>query len=356
MSRPLPFAAVTLLALLTPAAQAEPLTFTDQSGHEIALPGPAERVVTIPIPAASMFIALDGGTDRLAGMHPLSKSALLEGVLGDFFPHAKAVPSDVVGEGFMPNIEALLAVQPDLVFQWAERGSDIVEPLRNAGLNVATFKYGTEELARGWIDIMGTVTGKPEKAARLNAWRDEVMAAIEAQRQGLDDAERPRTIYFLRYLQGLQVAGDDVYQNVAIELAGGANPAREASGWLTVNKEQILAWDPEVILLNGFESELTPQHVYDDPVLADVTAVRERRVYKMPLGGYRWDPPNQESPLSWMWLAMVLHPERFDFPLRDEIAQSYGWIYGQTPSAAQIDGILRLEVNGDAAGYDRFRG
>lgn len=353
----LPFAALMLLAMvLAPAAQAEDLAFTDQSGREITLPGPVERAVTIPVPAASMLIALDGGTDRLAGMHPLSKSALLEGVLGDFFPDAKAVPSDVVGDGFMPNVEALLAVQPDLVFQWAERGRGIVDPLLNAGLTVATFKYGTEELARGWIDIMGTVTGKPENALRLNAWRDEVLAEIEAQRAGLADADRPRTLYFLRYLGGLQVAGDEVYQNVAIDLAGGANPAQGSAGWLTVNKEQILAWDPEVILLNGFESELTPQHVYDDPVLADVTAVREHRVYKMPLGGYRWDPPNQESPLSWMWLAMVLHPERFDFPLRAMIADSYAWIYGQTPSAAQIDGILRLEMNGDAAHYERFRG
>jgi iron complex transport system substrate-binding protein len=351
--RLLPFAAVMLLAT---AAHAQDLSFTDQSGRAITLQGPAERIVTIPIPPASMLIALDGGTERLAGMHPLAKTALLEGVLGDFFPDAKAIPSDVVGENFVPNVEELVALQPDLVFQWAHYGSDIVDPLVNAGLTVATFNYGTEELARGWIDIMGTAIGKTDKGERLKAWRDEVLADIEAQRSGLADADRPRTMYFLRFLNGLQVAGDDVFQNVSIDIAGGVNPATDATGWRTVNKEQILAWDPEVILLNGFESELTPQHVYDDPVLADVTAVRERRVYKMPLGGYRWDPPNQESPLSWTWLAMVLHPDRFDFPLRDMIADSYGWIYGQTPSAAQIDGILRLEINGDAAGYDRFRG
>jgi iron complex transport system substrate-binding protein len=341
--------------LLAAASHAENIRITDQSGREITLPGPAERIVTIPIPAASMLIALDGGTGRLAGMHPLAKSALLEGVLGDFFPNAKAIPSDMVGEDFMPNVEELLAADPDLVFQWADRGRDIVDPLLNAGLTVATFQYGTEELARGWIDMMGTVIGKTEKGERLKAWRDEVLAAIAEQRSGLADEKRPRTMYFLRYLNGLQVAGADVFQNVSIDIAGGVNPAADVSGWRTVNKEQILAWDPEVILLNGFESELTPQHVYDDPVLADVSAVRHRRVYKMPLGGYRWDPPNQESPLSWMWLAMVLHPERFDFPLREMIAESYGWIYGQTPSAAQIDGILRLDMHGNAAGYDRFR-
>jgi len=344
------------LALAAGQAAADGLRFEDQSGRLIELDGPAQRVVTIPIPAASMFIALDGGTERLAGMHPLSKSALLEGVLGDFFPSAKAIPSDIVGDGFMPNVEALLAHDPDLVFQWAHRGDDIVDPLLNAGLTVATFRYGTEELARGWIDIMGAVVGNPEKAERLKAWRDDVLEALEEGRAALEGGEAPRTMYFLRYLSDLRVAGDGVFQNVSIGLAGGDNPAADGEGWRTVNKEQILAWDPEVILLNGFESELTPQHVYDDPILADVAAVRERRVYQFPLGGYRWDPPNQESPLSWMWLAMVLHPERFDFPLRQAIADSYEWIYGARPNEAQIDAILRMEDNGVSAGYERFAG
>ncbi|MEO1018259.1 MAG: ABC transporter substrate-binding protein [Pseudomonadota bacterium] len=346
----------SLFYAVTSDVIAQSLTITDQNDREVTLEGPAERVVTIPIPAASMFIALDGGTEHLAGMHPRSKTAVMEGVLGTFFPQSKEIPSDVVGEGFMPNVEALLALDPDLVFQWAHRGDDIIDPLLNAGLNVLTFRYGTDELARGWIEMMGTVVGNPEKSKRLIGWREEVLAEIEAQSAGLDDTEKPRTMYFLRFLEDLRVAGDDVFQNVSIGIAGGQNPAADGAGWRSVNREQILAWDPEIILLNGFETELTPGHVYADPVLQDVSAVRNRRIYKMPLGGYRWDPPNQESPLSWMWLAMVLHPERFDFPLRQAIAENYQWIYGQTPTSAQIDDILRLEIHDDAAGYDRFKG
>jgi iron complex transport system substrate-binding protein len=76
----------------------------------------------------------------------------------------------------------------------------------------------------------------------------------------------------------------------------------------------------------------------------------------MPLGGYRWDPPNQESPLAWLWLAQLLHPARVDADLRRVIAESYAWIYGTSPTAAQIDAILRLEMQRDAHGYARFAG
>lgn len=342
------------LAIAGPAA-ADPITVIDQYGREVTLDGPAQRIITVPIPAASMIVAIDGGTDRLAGMHALSKSALLEGILGTFFPAARDIPSDMVGEGFMPNVEAIVAQGPDLVFQWGTRGNDIIDPLTDAGLNVLTLGYGTESLTREWIDIIARVTENDEKAGDLLAWRSDVRRTIEADLAELGDGERPRVVYFLRFLSSLRVAGEDTYNDFYIGLAGGSNPAAEAgSGWLDVNVEQVVAWDPEVIVLNGFESELSPADVYANPLFAEVTAVKDRRVYQVPLGGYRWDPPNQESPLMWMWLTELLHPALADYPLRQEIAETYGWIYGQTPTAAQIDGILRMEKNGGAAGYQAF--
>jgi len=44
-------------------------SFTDQSGRRIMLKNPAERVATVPPPAAAMFVMIDGGTQHLAGMH-----------------------------------------------------------------------------------------------------------------------------------------------------------------------------------------------------------------------------------------------------------------------------------------------
>lgn len=353
--RPLATPLVLLSALaIGDGANAQTISVTDQYDRTITLDGPAERIVTIPIPAAAMVIAIDGGTERLAGMHPLSRSALMDGILGEFFPAAQEIPADFVGDGFAPNVEEVLQLDPDLVIQWGTRGNDIVLPLTDAGLNVLTLAYGTEELTREWIDIIGSVTQNEGKSDRLIGWRDEVMQTVQDDLSGVSDEDRPRVVYFLRFLSNLRVAGEGTYNDFYIDLAGGQNPADGASGWLNVDPEQIIAWDPEVILLNGFESDLSPQDVYDNPLFSGVSAVRDGRVYQVPLGGYRWDPPSQESPLMWMWLAEVLQPEQVDYPLRDAIAEAYGWIYGQTPSAAQIDAVLRLEANGDAAGYGVF--
>lgn len=338
------------------AALAEPVRLVDQTGRTVELAHPAEQVVAIPIPSASMLVAVDGGVGRLAAMNRLAKAAILEGPLGIFFPEARSVPSDVAGETFVPNVEAILARSPDLVLQWGDRGPDIVRPLTEVGLEVLLLRYGTEELARGWLDLLGRAIGEPERAERLLAWREAVRRDLAARTAGLAETERPKVLYFLRFLAGWQVAGRATYNDFTIRLAGGRNAAAELEGFKPVGPEQVLRMDPDVILLNGFEEALEPRHLREHPVLGASRAVRAGRVYKLPLGGYRWDPPSQESPLSWLWLAALLHPERVTVDLRAAIGDAYDWIYGHRPSAAQIDAMLRLPVQGDAPGYARFRG
>jgi iron complex transport system substrate-binding protein len=350
------FCSLLLLSLLSggwAAVAEEGISFNDQNGRRIALPQPATRVVTIPKPAASMFVAVDGASSKLVGMHPQSKTALLEGILGRFFPEMKKIATDMVGEGFQPNVEEMLRVNPDITFQWG-MSEEMYRPLETAGLTVAALQYdGARDLTGGWLQMMGAAIGKTEKIGRLLEWREGVRREIEHRVAQIPAEERPSVLYFYSYLTQYQV--QELFNMV---LLGAVNPAREGDfDWRakTVNAEQILAWDPDIILLNGFEEELSPEDVYRDPVFADVAAVRHRRVYKFPLGGYRWDPESHESPLSWMWLSMVLYPAKFDWPLRAILTEKYQEIYDHAPSEDEIDGILRMPVNGAAANYEKFK-
>lgn len=332
------------------------ISFTDQKKKTITLTKPVERVVTIPIPAASMFMAVDGGTKRLVGMHHLSKTAIKGQILQKFYPDALKIPSNIVGKGFtfIPNIEELLSHNPDIVFQWAHLGDDIIKPIENAGMKVAAIRIGKEAFTVKWLQIMGAMLGKSKKTDTMIRWRTDTKAKIAKRTSKIPQAKRPRVLYFMNYLSKLRVAGGKSYNNFYINLAGGKNVAGDLAMFAVVSAEQIIAWDPEVILLNGFERKLSPKHVYDNPLLADVSAVKNKRVYKMPLGGYRWDPPNQESPLTWMWLSMLLHPNEISWPLRQEMDKQYQYIYGNGLSDGDIDKILKVKMNGSAANYNIF--
>lgn len=348
-------AASVLLALVPAASLAQQITITDQEGREVRLDKPAERIVTIPMPMASGVIAIDGSADKLVGMNPLSLTALQEGILGRIFPEALNITDSVTGTDFVPNVEALAAVNPDLVIQWGGRGPEIVDPILNAGLNALLIVYGNEDNAREYMSNVATAIGKPERIEQLVVWREEVLQDIAAKVGTIADEDRPSVLYLGRSLSDITASGAaNSYNNWYIDLVGGKNAAAELQGSQSINREQIAQWDPEVILLNSFEPELDVSWVYKDPILSLTKAAQQKRVYKMPLGGYRWDPPNQESPLTWIWLAELLHPDLFDYDLRSEMRDAYEVLYNYELTDEDIDGVIWTAFQGDAFGYDQF--
>lgn len=346
----------TALLALSGGALAQQIDITDHEGRPVHLDAPAQRIVTIPMPMASGVIALDGGTSKLVGMNPLSLTAIREGILGRIFPAAASITDSVTGTDFMPNVEALAAANPDLVIQWGGRGNDIVDPITNAGLNALLIKYGTEELTRQYMTMVATAIGKPERIGPLVEWRDKVEKEIESKTAGLAAADRPSVLYLGNALSSITASGDKGnYNAFYINMVGARSASAGLSGSAAINKEQIAEWNPDIILLNAFEPQLDVNWVYDDPILSLTKAAQNHRVYKMPLGGYRWDPPNQESPLGWMWLADLVHPELFNFDLRSEMKTAYQTLYNYQLTDADIDGILWMDKQGTATGYDRFK-
>lgn len=333
------------------------ISVTDQRGRTLTFPRPVRRMVTIPMPAAAIAIAVDKGVDHLVGMHSASWAAIHDGIMGEMFPRAERIAHDVASPQFVPNVESVLALNPDVVIQWSDEGSGVIAPLENAGLTVVGLGYGTQQDLDTWISIFGTLLGKESRAGQINRRMRLLLGRFTASPP--PSGHRPSVLYFNRFTGGYKVAGKGTYNDFCIKLVGATNPASGAhglagAGMLGVDAEQVLAWDPDVLLLGNFDSA-TPHDVYRNPVLRTVTAVRSRRVYKVPLGGYRWDPPSQESPLMWRWLSMIAFPHGPVFDLRGEIVSEYRFLYGHTPTGAQIDRILQLEANGDSAGNARFR-
>ena len=119
----------------------------------------------------------------------------------------------------------------------------------------------------------------------------------------------------------------------------------------TINVEQILIWDPDVIVLTNFEHDLTPETLYKNPMLSQLSAVRNKRVYKVPAGGYYWDPPSQDSPLYWIWLAKLMYPQTVQFDMRHEIRSAYQMLYGFDISDSQIDQVLHVDTNQHSLNY-----
>ena len=332
---------------------------SDQRGRSVTFGKLPQRVVFLPIPGPATFISIDGSERKIVGMNGYSASAMREGLLGKMFPGFARIATNVVMGAadpsvFNPNVETILALQPDVVFQWANSASgDVIGVLDRTGLPVLGMRAASQEDIAGFITMIGEVSGNARRAAELLARQDKERRKIEAVMSGLSDAQRPRVVYFNRAAQILRVSGKKTNNDYYIHLAGGQNVAAESPPQTTVTIEQVLTWNPQVILLGNFDAAM-PGDIYAYPRWQGVDAVKNRRVYKVPLGGYRWDPPSQESALMWIWLAGLLQPDREPANLRVAMRDWFGFLYQHDLGDDEIDGILFAAQNRQSAGYDRY--
>jgi iron complex transport system substrate-binding protein len=341
----------------SPTSSSGSVAAVDQRGRRVALPQPATRIVTVPMPAASLVVAVDGGVEHLVGMHQASWTAMRDGVLGEFFPEVLRVAHDIATADFTPNVESVVALRPDVVAQWGDQGTGLTAPLENAGLAVVGLRYGRQEDLDAWVALFATLLGQEERGREIRSTMASSLAAVRAGRPAAT-GPAPKVLYLNRFAEGLKVAAKGTYNDFCIRLVGGTNPAADpggvsAAGMVGVDVEQVVAWDPDIILLGNFDAAM-PEDVYGAPAWQSLSAVRSRRVYKVPLGGYRWDPPSHESPLMWRWLGEVVRPEAAPSDLRAEVDRYYRLYYGRTPTDAQLRAVLWSEANAQSAHYERF--
>lgn len=346
--------AVGAVAVCVALGSARASDLTDQRGATVAVATPAQRVVFLPMPAPSTYMAIDRSAAHVAGMNPASATAMQSGILGRIFPSFDRIPTGITrGAGVVPNVEAIMALHPDAVLQWATSGDEPIAMLDRAGLIVLGLRYGGQDEVEGAILMMGKLAGQASRAAAIVERQQQRRAALAAALEAMPAADRPRVLHLSRASDSFAVAGRDTYADFVIRIAGGRNAADEIGGSRTVTLEQMLVWNPEVMLLGNFDTA-TPDDLYRDPRLQSIKAIRERRVYRVPLGGYRWDPPSHESAMAWTWLAGLLHPGRVAIDLRADMRGWYTFLYDHALSDGEIDDILRTRLNGGSAGYARF--
>jgi iron complex transport system substrate-binding protein len=345
----------TILAIaFAELSSANALDLIDQRNRKLSFSRLPERLVIIPIPAPSTFMTIDGDDRKIVGMNEYAARAMQDGIFGKLFPGFRQIQTAITTGGdasnFAPNVEAILALRPDAVFQWANN-NEIIGPLDRTGIPVVGMRVGSFENYVEYVKLMGKIAGREDRAGELLRKQEETRQSLTSRFADLSSTQRPRVLYFNRARNVLRVSGQGTAQDLAIQLAGGQNAVGGTASVSTVTIEQILAWNPQVILLGNFDSTM-PSDLYRDPRWQGVEAVQARRVYRVPLGGYRWDPPSHESALGWLWLAGLLHPERVQENIRTSVKNWFGFLYNYSPTDEEIDGILFLKENAASVGYE----
>lgn len=192
----------------------------------------------------------------------------------DFPPAVTTLPQ--VGGFVDPNLEAILALRPDVVFgARGPAGSAIADKLSARG--ITTYFPETESFAA--IDAM--ILGVGERTGAADRGRlavEKLHAEIEAVERSVEGKPRPRVLLVFG-LEPLSVAGPSSFPDEMIRRAGGTNVITEGGAYPTIGIERVLALDPDVIVNAAMMEERASERLRKDaPGWSRARAVQGDRV------------------------------------------------------------------------------
>jgi iron complex transport system substrate-binding protein len=326
-----------LAATLAIPSRAWAESVSDGAGRMVTVPARVERVFPAGPPAAIMLYTV--APDLLLGWPRANRPQEREFLLPDIGSRPEV--GRVTGRGNTANLEAVLALKPDLILDVGSVNATYISLAdrvqEQTGIPYALVDGRFDGIAASYR-IIGELIGKREQAEALARYAEQTIATVFGRIAAIARERRPR-VFYARGPRGLETGlggsiNVETIEMLAQNVAGGTR-----GGLSNVSIEQVLLWNPDVIVT--IDQDFAAR-VYDDPAWAPVAAVRERRVRLSPKVPFGWVdfPPSVNRLIGLWWLAKILYPDRFPEDLRALSRDFYGRFYHVTPSEAQIDRVL----------------
>ena len=303
-------------------------TIIDAAGRSVLVPDPVEHVICSGPGALRLLTYLKGQAlvvavddmESARGRFDARPYALAN-------PRYKQLPMFGEFRGFdNPELILSLKTQPQVIFKThATMGHDPRELQEKTGIPTVILEYGNlsthhEQLFQS-LRIMGEIINKQERAAAVIAFFDAAITDLKRRTEQI-----PKSVKKTCYVGGIAYKGPHGLRSTepgyppfmfvnAANVAYEPSSPKKASQQVTIAKEQLLLWDPDVLFLDLSTLQLEGAasglwEIHNDPVFKTLRAVQEGRVYGvLP---YNWYTKNFGSVLADAYfIGKVLYPEHF---------------------------------------------
>jgi iron complex transport system substrate-binding protein len=309
------------------ADESATINFTDSAGRQVEVPtnitriapsGTMAQIVLFAL-APDLFVGITTKWDPVAEQYLDTKYYELP-VLGQFY-----------GKGDL-NLEEIAKVDPQIIIDIGESKSSIVEDMdgimEQVGIPTVHIEATTETMGEAYR-MLGKLLGREKEAEVLAEYCEEINSKTRDIIKNVGEDGKADLLYCLGE-KGLNVLAkdsfhaeilDQVSNNVAvvddISSKGTGNP---------VDLEQIILWDPEVII---FAPDSIYKTVAEDKAWQELTAINNGNYYEVPIGPYNWmgNPPSVNRYMGMIWITQLLYPEKAQYDVFEETARYYELFY-----------------------------
>jgi len=326
------------------AAQSAGLTVKDSLNRTVVVPAKVKRIVSIQAEITRLIVALGAGDD-LVGIDYTMR--LHDHLFKHIYPQESRLPLVSMAENNV-NLETVVSLKPDVIFA-SPFERQIVEAIQRKTRIpvVALASLGDAAKLAEEMRLVGRILGREKRAEELAAYFTGSLDLIRERLKTVTREKMPRV--YLSFWGSL--ARTPIHYE-PVEIAGGLNLAEKimpdilGSVGTMVKIEQLILWDPDVILVHGNylpkERTVTVESVLKDPRLASLRSVKAKKVFYT-FGFWNWWDM-AEVLLETEYLAHLFHPDRFpEFDLGRRGDAVYKKFYGLDDGFAKLSAILRCD-------------
>lgn len=335
MSSRIGIAALLLLFSLGQALAAPPTrTVTDMAGRQVRVPPEIRRVVTAGgTPAINAFLVALGRSGLIVNglPQPMRGRWKLQQL---FVPAANGPVVSGMGPSWTPDLEALRALPHDLVLVDNEQTARMLE---RRGFTTFCLLWKGPDSVPATMRVLGDLLNRREQAAAYERYYQKNLERVRAEVGALPAEQRPRALFCRLEPLSLPMVST---ARMLIERSGGRYAAVGTlpADHATITLETLLVWNPDLLFVWSPE-DVT--RAYTDQRFASLRAVKQRRVFAVPMGLHLWSNYTPEQAPGILWMAKMLYPDRFQqLSPSDETMAFYRQFCSKQLSNQQISTIL----------------
>ena len=325
---------------------AETREITDMAGRKVTVPT-AENIESVfsAGPVAAIFLYMVA-PDKLLGwnyeLNDVEKSIILD--------KYQDLPN--FGMGDAVNYEAVIAANPTIAINSGKINDTMVSDCdalsESLGIPVVAVENELNNSAEAFR-FMGELLGVEDHAEELAQYAEQVFTDINV----LSDIpeEKKVSVYFGNGEDSLETAPRGSQHAQILDAINAVNVADLELGdgsRVQISAEQLLAWDPDVIVVNGEpkadkSGNSAAEDILSNPDYASLKAVQDQKVYGTPNAPFSWvDRPAGPNRLIGMrWFSALIYPEYIKCDINEEIHKFFDLFYHVDLSDEQLENVLK---------------
>lgn len=314
---------------------------TDMAGRTVVVPDEIETVFSSSTVTAIFMYTL--APDKLLGwnyeLNELEKSIILE--------EYHDLPNFGMGDSI--NYEAVIAADPTIAVNVGTINdkmiSDCDKLSKSLGVPVVAVDGDLSASAEAYR-FMGELLGEEKQAEKLASYAEKTFADIEKMEVPEDKKVR---IYYGNGEDSLETAPAGSAHGQIIDMVNAVNVADLEMGEgsrVQISAEQLLAWDPDVIVVNGEPKADTSgasaaEAILANPDYASLKAVQDQQVYGTPNTPFSWmdRPMGPNRIVGIRWLSGLIYPEYLNYNVDEEVKEFFDLFYHVQLTDEQLENI-----------------